>query len=158
MGPHQKTISVSSQSDLMTRHATAIGQENSTEVTPEEADERQFEERLNRAIKEGSFLTLLVHPKKHERAREKLCRQFPVQLLDFEGLFLDCLKQVIEQSRVRWDLVLETDARPHVGDWDKLMILVARAMPLVEERFLQAESPLLVIYPGLLRGTIRWRF
>ena len=70
--------------------------------------------------------------------------------MDFEGVFLDCLKQVVEQSRVNWDLVVQTDEKPREGDWDKLMILVARAMPLVEQEFLRAEKPLLMIYPDLL--------
>ncbi len=147
---YQNRISVSSQSDWKTRHATAIGQDAPTEMTPEEADARQFEERLNRAIKQGSFLTLLVSPGDHDRARTELCRRFPVELMDFEGVFLDCLKQVVEQSRVNWDLVVQTDEKPREGDWDKLMILVARAMPLVEQEFLRAEKPLLMIYPDLL--------
>jgi hypothetical protein len=119
-------------------------------VTPEEADARQFEERLQRAIQEGSFLSLLVNPKFYDYAREELCRRFPVQLVDLEGLFLDALQAVAGSARVNWDLVLKTDATPHAGDWDKLMLLVGRAMPAVEERLLQAERTMLVIYPGIL--------
>ena len=150
VSPHRNPISVSSQSASISRLQTATGQVNESEITPEEADARQFEERLRRALKEGSFLTLLVNPKYHEHARDELCRRFPVQLVDFEGLFLDCLKQIAGKARVTWNLVLETDARPREGDWDKLMMLVARAMPVVEERLLQVDKTMLMIYPGLL--------
>ena len=150
VNPYRNRISVSSQSDVITRQPTSPGMENATEITPEEADARQFEERLNRAIAEGSFLTLLVSPGDHEQARMELCRRFPVELVDFEGLFLECLTQVVERSGVNWDLVVQTDEKPREGDWDKLMILVGRAMPLVEERFLRAEKPVLMIYPDLL--------
>ena len=34
------------------------------------------------------------------------------------------------RPRVNWDLVLKTDARPQAGDWDKLMMLVGRTMPV----------------------------
>ena len=99
VSPHRNTISVSSHSEWISRHSTAIGQVNASEITPEEADARQFEERLHRAIKEGSFLTLLVNPKYHERARDELCRRFPVQLVDFEGVFLTACEQVAEKSQ-----------------------------------------------------------
>ena len=55
----------------------------------EVADARQFAERLRHGIKEGSFYTLLVNPKYYQRAYEELCRQFPIELVDFEELFLN---------------------------------------------------------------------
>ena len=55
-----------------------------------------------------------------------------------------------ERAKVNWELVLKTDAIPYQGDWDKLMLLVGRAMPLVEERLMQTEKTLLMIYAGLL--------
>ena len=51
---------------------------------------------------------------------------------------------------MNWDNVLKTDATPQSGDWDKLLMLVGRAMPVVEERLLAAERTMLMIYPGLL--------
>ena len=44
------------------RYPTTPGLSPVGEVTPEEADARQFEERLQRAVAEGSFLSLLVQP------------------------------------------------------------------------------------------------
>ena len=70
------------------RQPTGMAPEGDLEVTPEMADARQFEERLRHGIKEGSFYTLLVNPKYYQKACEELCRRFPVELVDFEGLFL----------------------------------------------------------------------
>ena len=50
------------------------------------------------------------------------------------GRPLDALREVADKAHVNWDLVLKTDAAPQTGDWDKLMILVGRAMPGATER------------------------
>jgi hypothetical protein len=147
---HRELVSVTSGTQPPLRYSTAPGRSEIGEVTPEEADARQFEERLQRALREGSFLSLLVNPRRYDFAREWLCKRFPVQLVDLEGLFLDALQAVAGSARVSWDLVLKTDATPQTGDWDKLMLLVGRAMPAVEERLLGAERTMLVIYPGIL--------
>ena len=140
---------VTSASEPTRRQPTASGQGDAGHVTPEEADARQFEERLQRAIQEGSFLSLLVSPRDYDLAREAL-RRFPLQLVDFEELFLDSLRDVATKANVSWDLVLKTDATPHQGDWDKLMLLVGRAMPAIEQKLLEAEQTMLLIHPGLL--------
>ena len=143
-------ISVTTGTQATPRLPTTSSRPAAGEVTPEEADARQFEERLQRAISEGSFLSLLVNPKLYDRARQEICRRFPVELVDMEGVFLDALQAVAGKAGVNWDLVLKTDAMPQGGDWDKLMMLVSRAMPAVEQRLLMAERTVLLIYPGLL--------
>ena len=150
VSPLRDLVSVTSGSGSVQRHPTAPGQGAAGEVTPEEADARQFEERLQRSIKEGSFLALLVNPKYYDRARSELCRRFPLDLIDFEGLFLDSLHATADKAKVKWDLVLQTDATPHEGDWDKLTMLVGRTMPQVEKQLLTAEKTMLVVYAGLL--------
>lgn len=143
-------LSLSHGSESLSRHSTTSNQPAGGETTPEIADARQFEERLLRGVKEGSFLALLVPPRYYQRSAQELCARFPVQLMDFEQLFLDALQDVANKARVQWDLVLKTDARPHEGDWDKLMMLVGRAMPQVEQQLLAAERTILLTYPGLL--------
>jgi serine/threonine protein kinase len=86
----------------------------------------------------------------YQRACDELCGRFPIKLVDFEALFIKALHEVAEKARVNWDLVLKTDARPHQGNWNKLMLLVGRTMPLVEQELLSADTTLLVVYPGLL--------
>jgi serine/threonine protein kinase len=143
-------VSVTSASESVVRQPTGLVADAPSEVTPEIADARQFEERLRHGIKEGSFYALLVSPKYYQRAYRELACRFPVELVDFEGLFIDALRQVADRAKVKWDLVLKTDATPHQGDWDKLQILVGRALPLVEEQLNRAGRPVLLIYAGLL--------
>ncbi|HUY34109.1 MAG TPA: BREX system serine/threonine kinase PglW [Pirellulales bacterium] len=150
VSPPPDRASVSSGSQPVERLPTSSSPGEAGDVTPEQADARQFEERLQRAVKEGAFLSLLVHRKDFDLAREVLCRRFPLELVDFEGLFLDSLRDVAGKANVNWELVLKTDAAPHDSDWDKLMMLVGRAMPAVERRLMAAERTMLVIYAGLL--------
>ena len=145
----RNTISVTSGSEVTQRRSTSLESLPVGDVSPELADARQFEERLQRAVKEGSFLTLMVNPKDYQQAAEEL-RRFPVELVDFEGLFLDALREVAGQANVNWDLVLRTDATPGQGDWDKLMLLVGRVMPIIERQLSSSQKTLLVIYAGLL--------
>ncbi|MGK7952972.1 MAG: BREX system serine/threonine kinase PglW [Xenococcaceae cyanobacterium] len=119
-------------------------------IAPEIADARQFEEKLQRGLTRGSFFALMVNPRYYQRAYQELSARFDIELVDFEGLFIDALRQVAQKANVNWDLVLQTDARPHQGDWDKLMLLVNRTMPLVEAQLTAINKTILLIYPGLL--------
>ncbi len=150
VSPIRDLVSVTSGSESIERLPTMPGRGELGQITPEEADARKFEERLQRSIKDGAFLALLVHPKYYNRAQTELCRRFPLEIVDFEGLFLDALQQTADKAKVNWDLVLQTDAKPRQGDWDKLMMLVGRAMPVVEKQLLAAEKTMLVVYAGLL--------
>ncbi|MGQ4808745.1 Serine/threonine-protein kinase PknD [Candidatus Entotheonellaceae bacterium PAL068K] len=145
-----ETLAITSGSDSVSRLSTVNGPPGAGEVTPEIADARQFEERLQRAMKDSAFLVLMVHPRYYQRACEELCGRFPIKLIDFEALFIKALHEVAENARVNWELVLKTDARPYEGDWNKLLLLVGRAMPLVEEQLLSADTTMLVVYAGVL--------
>lgn len=143
------TLSLSSSTSFV-RMPTGTYSVPGHEVSVEEANAKLLEERLSRGIQDGSFLALLVNPRRYQLAKEELCARFSVELVDFEALFLAMLKQVADQAKVQWDLVLQTDARPNEGDWNKLMLLVGRAMPLVEAKLMEADRTILMIYPGLL--------
>ena len=132
------------------RQPTGMIPEGGLEVTPEIADARQFEDRLKHGIKEGSFYTLLVNPKYYQRASQELCRRFPVELVDFEGLFVGALRQVVDKAGAKWDAVVSADATPGDGKWDKLMVLVKRTVPIVEQQLASSTRHILLIYAGLL--------
>jgi len=150
VGRRQDAFTVNTTSRLHARQTTASEPPAEIEITPEIADARQFEERLRHGLKEGSFCTLVASPKEYRRASEELARRFPVDLVDFEGLFIEALQEAAQRAKVKWDLVLAADARPREGDWDKLQILVGRAVAAVEERLARAERPVLLIHAGLL--------
>ena len=140
---------VSSGSASVSRWNTSQPLAEPGEVTPELADARQFEERLQRALADGAFLALTVHPREYSKAQEALCR-LPVQLVDVEAVFLSALKETAQTAGIDWNLVLRTDARPGEGDWDKLMLLVRRAVPHVEQQLMKTDKTLLIVYPGLI--------
>jgi serine/threonine protein kinase len=120
------------------------------ELTPDVADARQFEERLRRGLKEGSYQVLLVEQRRYVAAIEQLRLRFAIEVVDFEAEFLVALRQVSDRAGVNWELVVRTDRVPGQGDWDKLMMLVGRSMPIVEQRLLAASKTILLVYPGLL--------
>jgi serine/threonine protein kinase len=146
----RETGSISSGSESISRMPTAVMPHAGEEITPEIADARQFEERLRRGVRDGSFLVLLVNPKYYQQACQELCERFPLQLIDFEGLFINALRQVATDNKVNWELVIKTDATPSNGDWDKLMRLVRLTMPRIEEQLSKADKPMLMVYAGLL--------
>jgi hypothetical protein len=146
----QEHYTIRESSQLRLRKPTDLVGLDGAEITPEIADARQFEERLRHGIKEGSFYTLLVAPKYYKRACHELSRRFPVELFDFEGLFIDALRDVAAQVKVNWDLVIKTDARPNQADWDRLQLLVGRAITSVEATLSKAQKPVLLVYAGLL--------
>jgi hypothetical protein len=144
------SLTVSSRSESAVRRPTGMAPEEGLEVTHEVADARLFEERLRHGIKEGSFYTLLVNPRYYQSAYQELCHRFPIELVDFEEIFLKALRQVVDKAGAKWDAVVGADATPGDGKWDRLMVLVKRAIPLVEEQLDSAKKPILVIYAGLL--------
>ena len=128
-------LAISSRSESTVRPSTETpSPDQPFEMTPDEADARQFDERLTRGIKEGSFYTLLVSPRHYDRACHELARRFPVDLVSFEGLFLEKLREVVDKAGARWDAVVNADATRGDARWDKFMVLVKRAIPLVEQQ------------------------
>lgn len=144
------TVSVSSATSSLQRFRTTPGAQPAGHVSPEEAAARLFEERLQRSLQQGTFLTLLVGPRSYERAIEELRGRFKLDLIDFEGLFLEALQQCAAQANVDWQLVVAADAAPGAGDWSKLQMLVARALQAIEPRLHAASRPMLITYAGLL--------
>ena len=120
------------------------------EITPEVAQARQFEERLRRAISDPAFIAMTVEPRGYFLARDELCRRFPVQPIDVEAIFVESLRNEAERAKVKWDRVLAADAVPGSDDWNKLMVLVRRAVPQVEAAIGAASKTVLMVFPGLL--------
>lgn len=100
-------VSITSGSESISRVATSSGSgannQATQEITPEIADARQFEERLERGIKEGSFLALIVNPKCYQRAVSELQNRFSIELIDIEGLIVDTLRDVASKANAKWE-------------------------------------------------------
>ena len=156
-------VSITSGSESISRTATSSGSaataQETQEITPEIADARQFEERLERGIKEGSFLALIVNPKCYQRAVTELQNRFPVEVIDVEGLVVETLRDVASKANAKWEALVNADAKPGSEPWKKFMVLINRAMPIVESSVVSGQSSvegkksrrsILLIYPGLL--------
>ncbi len=156
-------VSITSGSESISRAATSLGSaannQATQEITPEIADARQFEERLERGIKEGSFLALIVNPKCYQRAFSELQNRFSIEVVDIEGLIVDTLRDVASKANAKWDALVNADAKPGSEPWKKFMVLVNRAMPIVESSVISGQSSvegkkskrsILLIFPGLL--------
>ena len=160
--------SITSGSESISRVPTSSGSATNNqvtqEITPEIADARQFEERLERGIKEGSFLALIVNPKCYQRAVYELQNRFSIEVVDIEGLIVDTLRDAASKANAKWEALVNADAKPGSEPWKKFMVLVNRAMPIVEKSLVTGHSSfandqgqvtsykrsVLLIYPGLL--------
>jgi len=147
----QEAVSVTTASTPPKRQPTASGHAPRETFSPEEADARLFEEKLRRSLKEGAFLTLLVAQRSYQQALGELqSDRFGLTTIDADRLIIDSLRETAGKARVDWPLVLRADAHTGNGDWAKLMMLVGRAMPRVEERLAGSDSTILLLNPGLL--------
>ena len=99
------------------------------EVTPEVADARRFEERLEYAAAHGSFLALKVRPKLMLRAERELAARFPVSRQSVEKLLIEAMKEEAARVGADWDVVMRADASPRESiEWKNLLMLVRRAI------------------------------
>lgn len=147
----QDTASVTSASNAPPRQPTASGHPPREVFSPEEADARLFEEKLRRSLKDGAFLTLLAAQRSYPQALGELqSDRFGLKIIDADRLIIDALRETAGKARVDWPLVLRADAHTGNGDWSKLMMLVGRAMPRVEEQLAGADATVLLLNPGLL--------
>ena len=144
------TLSVTSRSESIRRRPTSETMLSDGQVTEEEADARQFEERLQRGLRDGFFQVLLVAPRYYQMADALLCQKFNVTRIDLEELFIERLKKTAGHLKIDWQKILETDARPGEGDWNKLMLLVNRIIPELEQQLISADKTVLLVYAGLL--------
>ncbi len=131
------------------RHGTHC--EPALEVTAAVAEARQFEERMEYAVKTGGFLALTISPRLASHAEEELLRRYAPQRMSCDVLLLQALRDQAHALNVQWNTVLQADAAaPGSRDWSNLIRLVQRSMPLLKQRLLQAEKPILLVHPGLL--------
>jgi serine/threonine protein kinase len=140
----------SSSVNSFSRQPTATGTMVIGEVDEAAADARLFEEKLQRGLKQGAFFVILVQSRYYQQAIAEIANRLPVLHLSFEDLLLNALREVADRDKVDWDLVMETDARPYEGDWDKLLLLVDRALVLVNEQLVASDRTILLSHVGML--------
>ncbi len=121
-------------------------------VSPEVADARAFQQRLEKAAREGTFLALRVPPKHAGRMEHHLQERFGLTVKSMDALFLAALRDVAREKKIRrWEVILEADGEnPESRNWGNLMALVNLAIPRVEEQIKAESGTVLLTDPGLL--------
>ena len=149
---HRREVPVlfTSGSSMPRRRSTATSTRQ-VEVTPDMADARQFEERLNHAHGEGGFLVLTVRPSRMRACEASLVRRFDLQKVSFDDLLFDTLKAEAGELAVDWTVIERADgAETNSQDWKNLLHLVSLAAPKIEADLLNREQHLLLVHPGLI--------
>lgn len=130
------------------------GEEEATKhgVSPEVADARAFQKRLEKAAREGTFLALRAPPKHTARLERHLQERFGLTVKSLDALFLAALRDVAREKNIkRWEKILEADGEPlDSRDWGNLMALVKLATPRVETQITAERGTVLLTDPGLL--------
>jgi serine/threonine protein kinase len=122
-----------------------------TEVTPEVAEARQFQARLQHAFEHGGFLALTVDPRYLHRAERELADHFALQRKSLEEALIRTMREEAAKAGADWGVVRRADATTRGSeDWTNLMLLVRRSMPVVERELLGASGRVLLVHPGLL--------
>lgn len=139
-----------SGSSLPRRRSTATGTRQ-VEFTPDMADARQFEERLQHAYDEGGFLVLTVRPSRMRACEANLLKRFELQRVSFDELLFDALRAEAQELDVDWQVIERADgAEPESQDWHNLLHLVSIAQPKIEANLLERQNHLLLVHPGLI--------
>jgi len=121
------------------------------EVPEEIVDARLFENKVQRAAADGTFLALTVVPKGLEAAEKELTRRLPVHRLNVDEMLIRLMREQAHVAKVDWNVVLQADGKGRESpDWRNLMILVRRCIPHLEEELFRIDGTAMLVYPGLL--------
>ncbi|MEO5354349.1 MAG: BREX system serine/threonine kinase PglW [Magnetococcus sp. XQGC-1] len=149
---HEHTTLHLTTTTRMSRSSDDAGRVAPEGVSPELADARAFQQRLEKAAREGTFLALRVPPRHAERMEQRLRERFGVTVKSMDLLILEALRAVAREKRIsRWEVILEADGdSPESRNWGNLMALVKLAIPKVEAQLKGESGTLLLTDPGLL--------
>jgi serine/threonine protein kinase len=121
------------------------------ETSEEIAEARIIENKLRRAATEGAFLVLAVPPSQMRAAERELLQRFELDRRNVDELLIHALRADAQAARADWNVVLRADAAPRQSDdWKRLLLLVNRTMPKVEQELATSPKTLLLVNPGLL--------
>jgi serine/threonine protein kinase len=122
-----------------------------TEVTPEIAEAKTFEDRLNHAFKSGGFLVLTVRPSRARIAEKELLKRFDLEKVSFDQLLFQFLKQKAQELEIDWAMIENADGSSHESqDWQNLLRVVDSVKDQILTNLLQRKKPTLLVHAGLI--------
>jgi len=146
----ESTIMVTSGSSMPKRRSTATHTRH-IEVTPDVAEARAFEERLQHAYSDGGFLVLTVNPSRMRRCEDELLRRFDLQRVSFDELLFNALQAEATELEVDWPIIENADgAHESSQDWKNLLHLAGKAAPKIIAELANRTEHLLLVHPGLI--------
>ena len=102
----EASILFTSGSSVPKRRSTAkSARPPGTEIPPEVADARTFEDRLKHAYAEGGFLVLTVRRSRMRWAEDELLRRFRLHRVSFDDLLFDSLREEAKELEVDWSYI-----------------------------------------------------
>jgi hypothetical protein len=139
-----------SGSSIPQRRTTANSSRH-IEITPDVAEAREFEERLQHAFDEGGFLVLMVRPSRMRACEANLLKRFDLERVSFDSLLFEALRDEAQELEVDWQVVEQADGSGTGNqDWKNLLHLVSMAQSKIEHELLSREQHLLLVHPGLI--------
>ncbi len=108
---------------------------------------------ITNAIDTSRFLALTVRPQQLQRAKDQLCRRYPLKPLSFDELLLRHLRELCASmaNPPDWQVVLQADAaEKNSRDWQNLQRLVSRVLPAMAEEIKNTDQAVLLTEPGLI--------
>jgi serine/threonine protein kinase len=146
--PRATVAGISSATSLVVTHRAAVGGTVTTAATEQAAD---FEERLERSLRTGGFLALVVPVARYVAARWLLETRIDAAV-DLDEALVDALRTVANDRRIRnFSTVLAADAEPAQSfGAGRLHELVDFAIPAVEADLFTSGGTVLITGIGLL--------
>jgi hypothetical protein len=112
---------------------------------------QEFDDKVRVCLERRALLVLGVSAERAPDAELALAKRFGITPRSFDELFLAELDRQIKASRVREDLVYDTDARGAANDeWKNLVTLARRTAKALAGSLLPPKQPLLLTQPGLI--------
>jgi serine/threonine protein kinase len=150
--PDRFGASVSGSSTSLPREPTALAPlRPGTMPTPEAAEARAFQARLDHSLARGGFLAFTVDPRHAGRAEAELLERFALKRVSLEARLIEQMKAIAQRAKADWRVVLAADSADHnAADWRNLIRLASQATDTIRDEVVKDEQPLLLVQPGLL--------
>jgi len=150
VAPQRTDTLLSSGISSLCRTRTRFENLNGRALSSEDAEAQRLQEKLEYGITAGSFLALSVEARHIKRAEEELLHRFDLNRIDGDALFLREMKAAASTLGVNWELVLSADATDRDSrEWERLQMLVQRAMPQIRATIEQSTQTVLLTNAGL---------
>ena len=149
-------ILVTSGSVTGERRSTAKSTRHIDSSSPETAEARQNEDRLQHAYRNGGFLILTVKPSYLRKCERNLLKRFneegkKLERVSFDDLLFEQLRIKSKEYEFPWSDIYEADSDGHDSDdWQNLLHLMSEVAPTIEQQLLDGEDPVLLVHPGLI--------